>query len=373
MAKTTLTKLLAAFRTSLARAERDEGYAISDLKIEIPAHISTKGAEILIDVPEPTSTINPAYLSKLSVTLQSMGQGGEAIGEVDEALEAWLPVYSGTTESLYGVFVDKNGEMMVVGTAGTILSSSDGRSFGLETDITQERLHAVWGRNSGERVVAGARGTILRRNYDLGAWTVLDVPQVYHINGIWGSGAGDFFAVGGNSSIFIAIGTASSLALSPAPTILSAIWGSKIDNIFIVGDGGTIYRGGVDVVGKWTHTKLTSGTQRKLYAIWGSGPDDIYVVGGRGKILHSTDGTTWVSQESGTKENLYAVWGSGPKDVYAVGRGGTILHTSDGGAKWVTQKSGTTEALHAIAGRSADEIFIVGTSGVILRRGKGGR
>ncbi len=45
-----------------------------------------------------------------------------------------------------------------------------------------------------------------------------------------------------------------------------------------------------------------------LHGVWGSGPDDVFAVGDLGTILHY-DGHDWDMMPSGTDANLYAVWG----------------------------------------------------------------
>jgi len=86
----------------------------------------------------------------------------------------------------------------------------------------------------------------------------------------------------------------------------------------------------------------TSSVVKNLYGIWGSGPNDIYVVGEDGTILHSTGDGTWATQTSGVSVDLIAVWGSGSGDVYVVGGNetnpdqGVILH-STGNGTWTSQ------------------------------------
>lgn len=74
----------------------------------------------------------------------------------------------------------------------------------------------------------------------------------------------------------------------------------------------------------WIPLALPSTTV--LTAVWGSSANDVYVVGTSGTILHSSDGTTFTAEPSGVTFNLNGVGGSGPNDVYAVGDHGTILH-----------------------------------------------
>lgn len=79
---------------------------------------------------------------------------------------------------------------------------------------------------------------------------------------------------------------------------------------------------------------MTSGTTHMLRDVWGSGGNDLFAVGDDGTILHY-DGSSWATMYSGLEgslRNLHGVWGSGSKDVYAVGDWGTIWHYD--GTSW---------------------------------------
>jgi photosystem II stability/assembly factor-like uncharacterized protein len=71
-------------------------------------------------------------------------------------------------------------------------------------------------------------------------------------------------------------------------------------------------------------TPSASGTTEWLTGVWGSGPNDVWVVGDEGTILR-WNGSTWMPSSSGTRERLSAVWGSGPNDVWIAGDYGTVL------------------------------------------------
>lgn len=76
---------------------------------------------------------------------------------------------------------------------------------------------------------------------------------------------------------------------------------------------------------------VSSGSTAMLFGLWGSGADDIWAVGDGGTILHY-DGMVWSAVSSGTTESLYGVWGNGRYDLWAVGDSGTILHFD--GTSW---------------------------------------
>jgi len=106
------------------------------------------------------------------------------------------------------------------------------------------------------------------------------------------------------------------------------------------------------------------GTEINLRGIWGLSSNDIYSVGDAGTILHY-DGVSWSSIESGTTANLTGIWGSGSDDIYAVGDGGLMLHYD--GSSWSPIATGVTANLNDIWGSSADTIYAVGSESTILR------
>ena len=100
-----------------------------------------------------------------------------------------------------------------------------------------------------------------------------------------------------------------------------------------------------------------------LNAVWGSSSNDVYAVGEGGTILHY-DGSSWTAMASNTNDNLNGVWGSSANDVYAVGLKGTILHYN--GQSWSKIDSDVSHTLWDVWGSSGNDIFVVGSVGVIL-------
>ncbi len=144
----------------------------------------------------------------------------------------------------------------------------------------------------------------------------------------------------------------------PQGNYLRSIWGSGPNDIFAVGDYGTIlhyYNG--DEGFKWY--SMNSGTSNDLYSIWGSGPNNIFAVGYAGTIIHY-DGNTWSSMyDDSIHYHLYSIWGSGPNDVFAVGfPGKSILHYD--GTNWSSISISTTNPfLYSIWGSGPNDIFAV--------------
>ena len=139
---------------------------------------------------------------------------------------------------------------------------------------------------------------------------------------------------------------------------MRGIWGSAHDDIYAVGDSGTILHFDGD-----TWSELESGTTAGLYGVWGSSPTDVYAVGETGTVLHY-DGIAWSEMATGTTAGLLGVWGSSATDVYAVGETGTILHYD--GVSWSAVESGTDVDLYGVWGSSGTNVYAVGGQGTIL-------
>ncbi|MFC1639803.1 Ig-like domain-containing protein [Gemmatimonadota bacterium] len=210
-------------------------------------------------------------------------------------------------------------------------------------------LSAVWGASAGDVYATGFRRTL---HYDGAAWSeILQGGESYVVGGM---GPNDVYAVG--SAVFHYDGSGWREQPSGTTEGLSGVWGASPDDVYAVGDHGTIvHYDGTD----WR--EQSSGTTEHLTDVWGTGASDVYAVGVHGTILHF-DGTGWREQSSGTTLLLMAVWGTSPNDVYVVGDAGTILHTDGSGWRVHANLSGW---LWGVWGSSPSDIYAVGIFGAI--------
>lgn len=102
-------------------------------------------------------------------------------------------------------------------------------------------------------------------------------------------------------------------------------------------------------------------------AVSGSAPDNVFIVGDLGTILH-WDGTSLLPEASGTTANLRGVTVPSTTVAYAVGEQGTILRRQDG--LWSVEASPTTAVLNAVALRATTAVA-VGEQGTILSNAPG--
>jgi len=136
---------------------------------------------------------------------------------------------------------------------------------------------------------------------------------------------------------------------SPVPNILlRAVWAADLDNVFAVGDGGTILHRRANV---WT--AMTTPTTSDLSGLWGLSATDIWAAGEDGALLHY-DGDSWTAQGSFSTD-FGGIWASGTDDVWITHAGG-VTH-------WNGQQFDTTALpgeLFAISGSGPTDVWVTG-------------
>lgn len=183
----------------------------------------------------------------------------------------------------------------------------------------------IWGFSDTEVYAAGygsigedpAR-TVLR--YDGTAWNVLLNEETGEsLNALWGSSAGNLYAVGNNGTILRYNGVQWNTMTSPVETHLNSVWGTAANNIYAVGNDGAFIRYDGTT---WSNVPVTLGAT--MLAVSGTGPDNILAVGAKGTVLHY-NGTAWRTIASGADERYNAItWGS-PTSALIVGDGGVVI------------------------------------------------
>ncbi len=192
---------------------------------------------------------------------------------------------------------------------------------------------------------------VVKKASDAGIeWTRLEGTAAIH--GIWGSSPDDLWLIADNSIYWdwhlgqwVVDNSQFGLALhgrrsgedftwtsvdSRANTVFRGIWGTSANDVWIVGDRGTIRHFGESQT-EWDI--VDAPTTKTLHGVWAAAPNDAWAVGDSGTILH-WDGSSWRPSMAAFPANkrspdLYGVWGSGPDDVWIVGDG-IALHSSRG-------------------------------------------
>jgi hypothetical protein len=109
----------------------------------------------------------------------------------------------------------------------------------------------------------------------------------------------------------------------PTQSRLRAVWGSAANDVFAVGDTGTVLR--YDGIAWRAFPRPTA---RDLRALWGRGPTEVYAVGDSGTVLRY-NGVTWKILTAPWKSIVYALFGGpGAGSVTGVGEGGRIFESN---------------------------------------------
>jgi hypothetical protein len=203
---------------------------------------------------------------------------------------------------------------------------------------------SVWGSSGDDVYAVGARyktaatpttgllePTALVAHYDGTSWSEVELPSGSNreILDVWGTSASNVYLVGdfqpgdGNDEGIILRFDGSSWTETRYGSDglhLKAAWGTGPNDVFAVGDEGTI----LHFTGAgWV--PMPTPITKAVHEIWGSSASDVVAVAARGIILHY-DGTHWTQMQSPTDRDLFGVWGSGPGNVFATGVLGVILH-----------------------------------------------
>ncbi|AKV03978.1 hypothetical protein AKJ09_10641 [Labilithrix luteola] len=140
--------------------------------------------------------------------------------------------------------------------------------------------------------------TLVKKVTDDGGLELRGIPGEPMLLGSWSASADDIWLVADNS-LFVDWQRSYSLHGTKAPGSAAMTW-AEVD----------------------TRAAVT------LRAVWGSKPNDVWAVGDIGTIRHVTNASAdeWQVVPSPTHQRLNAIWGAASNDVWAVGDQGTILH-----------------------------------------------
>jgi hypothetical protein len=248
-------------------------------------------------------------------------------------------------------------KFVAVGNYGTALTSPDGQHWtpqvtGVNPEIVP--LYSVmW---TGTKFLAGGWNGYILSSPDGVGWTV--PPS--------GLGMIGFEAFASSGTQYVAVGTASGLALSsdastwstasyhqPADAYMDVVWATTqfvaVGFSIVTSPDGTT----------WTQTLAPSVSHDGI--AWNG--TTFVVVGSGGVVLTSPDAVTWTPRSSGTTASLSRViWSRGR--FLAVGSAGTVL-TSPDGITWTSRVTGTAARLNGVAD-SGTAVVAVGTGGTTL-------
>lgn len=243
---------------------------------------------------------------------------------------------------LFGVQCIDGNTIYAVGSAGTILKSTNGgfrwnlHTTGMEKSISFRSLAF---RSNQLGWVAGESGNILKTSDGGDNWEAKELSIRKTFNSVW--------AIDDNT-------------------------------IIAVGDSGTIVRS-TNGGSSWLH--INPNTIKHLRSIYFINSTIGYIVGDAGAILKTVDGgLSWVVLNGYITGNLNSVYFLNTESGWAVGafrdttnRFWNVLQTTDGGQNWLPQYSGTPTnlSLHSLKFINSNKAYAVG-EGVLVYSTNGG-
>ena len=195
-----------------------------------------------------------------------------------------------------------------------------------------------------------------------GGWQVVMTGLPAALTAVWGTSAGDIWAIGGDPEA-----TGNTVMHFDGTQWQSLTTGFTGDLWWVYGfEGGSVFMGGLDgLILRYrdgTFERMQTPGNATVYGIWGTSENDLWAVGGNvsaGAFAWRYDGSSWTDAEGFPpvlvqSASLFKVWGSAADDVWLVGTGGVILHYD--GDRITQVRSETTRDLftvHGAAGRVA--------------------
>ena len=258
------------------------------------------------------------------------------------------------TKSYVAMWAAPTGEIFVVGPSG-VFAKYDGTTW-VETVVGAASMYAVWGTSATDVYAVGQLGpNSAIEHYDGSTWSPVTVANAGILRAVWGTG-NEVFAMG--SGTMLAHGVAGAFSLQPIPSINArGIWGSAVDDVFIVGDSGTILH--------WdgaSWTQLETAFDTMLYAISGSSAAEVFAVGDGGAIERYT-GLGWAHvTKQPVAVRLRDIWAAAPNEAFAVGNSNdsTIFHWTNGAWQPEMSAPAIAASLVSVWGRSSTDVLAVG-------------
>ncbi|WP_437594144.1 hypothetical protein [Sorangium sp. So ce1000] len=218
-------------------------------------------------------------------------------------------------------------------------------------------------------------------------WTVEKTPTDVPIWYLWGSGPNDVYAVGENGTILHSKGDGNWVKEPIASTApIAYVGGSGPDdvyvaNVFSCGPGGCEADGGGVIEGGFYHSKGDGVWTRILpeypdgLAVWMIEKDNGYVMGSsfQGDVLLHMKGPDNWALEKLPIDNVgpHGMWSSSPTDIYVLGQGNRVFH-SKGDGNWTAQDHPWDDVFYRIWGSGPKDVYITARNFRILHsRGDG--
>ncbi len=292
----------------------------------------------------------------------------------------WTRQDSGTLAWLRSVYFVNQQRGWIVGSAGTILNTTDGgKTWKKGKKFTEDNIRDVYflDEQSGwllcEKNIyssgAASLSYLMATSNGGNSWQRNDFPgsRERMVRLFFGK-SGTGFAVGEGGAIWRMQDdkkTWRSVALPVRNLMLAGAFTDDLNGI-LVGGGGTILFTG-DGGSTWNQALIAGGNKKmKLNAVFFADQRNGWASGAGGSIYFTNNGGhLWREQIFDVPDNLSDIFFIDSEEGYAVGDNGIILHTTTGGNSWTIEKTGTRSKLERVFFIEGNGIA-VGYGGTIL-------
>jgi hypothetical protein len=236
-------------------------------------------------------------------------------------------------------------------------------------------LLSVWGTGSDVFAVGGSLGNglpSLALRYDGKTWRELNPGGTETFWWVNGTSSTDVWMVGEKGRIAHWNGSAFSAHTSGTTATLWGVWAFAANDAWAVGGtpgGGTAQPN--DVVlhfdgTSWKPEALPDAPLgRSLFKVWGTSSNDLYVVGEAGTIWHRKS-ASWIleSKTPLATGTLFTVYGCSANEVYAVG-GSDVLRSD--GTTWSRVTIDLSSQVNGVSCAGSGNVAVVGFGGLKQR------
>ena len=309
-----------------------------------------------------------------SATITASAGGLSGSAQLSVTLRQWTPAGAGTDQGNGGIWGSSASDVYAANWVGVL--HFNGTAWSAVSELQWHGTLDVYGFGASDVYAVGPMGRIL--HYDGTAWgnTRYDGDSIFahplndweslsrniYLRGVWGSASNDVFAVGDSGTVLHWNGSAWSKMTTGTTAELHRVWGTSGSNVYVSGAGGTLLRYDGS---SWS--TVTVPTSESLERIWGSSASDLYVGGANATLLHF-NGSSWsaVSTPIDPTYTIFGVWGTSASNVYIGGSGGQVYRWD--GADWIHEGSGVATLINGFWGPSGTDVFASSSGGNVTRR-----
>lgn len=364
--------------------------------------------------PAGTGTVDVTVTNRRGTSVSAPGDRFTYINVKPPKPLAWTAAQWGATtnQDLRAISCPDGQHCLAVGSAGTIVATTDGSTWSNQTSGTADPLYGISCYSNVDCVAVGANGATLVTSTFGAFWSpgASGLAQGISLRAVSCASPSGCWAVGDSGTVISSTnggrtwspdnsGVSAKLLAISCPSVSTCIAGGAAGTVILKGadgswappatsanaskdlNGASCARGSntdcfvaglADLHGAVRHTTdggqswNYGGSANELNAVSCDSVTNCVGVGNGGAIDATTDGADWRQRNSPTSGDLFGVSCPSSAACFGVGAGGLIIHTSDGGVDWGLQNTGQVPRLVGVSCLSTGLCDFAGNQGELL-------